>query len=72
MDEFTNILSDDNQYDATIGNFLRCSCVYFVRMLVGSLGGHGAYVQCKHVYHIFQMIMFCRLTKEFIHYCTWS
>jgi hypothetical protein len=44
MDEFTNILSNDNQYDITIGNFLRCSCVYFVRILVGSLGGHGAYV----------------------------
>jgi hypothetical protein len=48
MDKFTNILFDDNGYDVTIGNFLGCSCVYFVRMLVGSLGGHGAYVKCKH------------------------
>jgi hypothetical protein len=57
MDEFTNIFFDDNQYDVIIGNFLGnflgCSCVYFIRMLVGSLGGRGAYLQCKHVYHIF-------------------
>ncbi len=37
----------------TIGNFLKCSCVYFVTMLVGSLGGRRVYMQCKHVYHVF-------------------
>jgi hypothetical protein len=33
-------------YDITIGNFviIGCSCVYFVKMLVGSMGGHGVYV----------------------------
>jgi len=72
MDKFTNFFFDDNQYDVTIGNFFGCSCVYFVRMLTSSLGGRGAYVQCKHVYHIFQTIMFSGLTKEFINYCTWS
>jgi hypothetical protein len=41
-------------------------------MLVGSLGAHGAYAQCKHVYHILQMIMFCGFIEEFIHYYTWS
>ncbi len=56
----------------TIGNFPRCSCVYFVIMLLSSTRGHGVYVQCKHVYHILKMIMFCGLTKEFIHHCTWS
>ncbi len=55
-----------------IGKFPRCSCVYFVTMLIASLGGHGAYVQCKHVYHILYMIIFCELTKEFIHYYMWS
>ncbi len=39
-----NILSNDKLYDVIISNFLICSCVYFVRMLVGSLGGYGAYV----------------------------
>jgi hypothetical protein len=63
---------DNNWYDVTIGNFPKCSCVYFVKMLAKSLGAHGVYVQCKHVYHILQTIMFCGLTKEFIHYCTWS
>ncbi len=51
----------------TIGNYPRCSCVHFVTMLVGSLGGHGVYVQCKHVYHILQTIMFCGFTEEFMH-----
>jgi hypothetical protein len=51
----------------TIGNFLGCSCVYFVTMLAGSLGGHGVYVQCKRVHHILQMIMFYGFTEESIH-----
>jgi len=41
-------------------------------MLAGSLGGHGVYVQCKHVYHVLQTIMFYGLMKEFIHHYTWS
>jgi hypothetical protein len=56
----------------TIGNFLGCSCVYFVIMLPSSMRGHGVYVQCKCVYHVLQMIMFCGFTDEFIHHCTWS
>jgi hypothetical protein len=47
-----NILFDDKHYDVIIGNFLGCSCVYFVAMFVASLGDHGAYVQGKHVYHV--------------------
>jgi hypothetical protein len=47
-----NIISYDKGYDVTIGNFLRCSHVYFVTMLVGSLGNRGVYVQCKHGYHV--------------------
>jgi hypothetical protein len=39
-----NIFFDDNRYDVTIGNFLKHSCVYFVKMLASSLGGHGPYV----------------------------
>jgi hypothetical protein len=42
----------------TIGNLPGYSCVYFVTMLASSLGGHGVYVQCKHVYHVLQMNMF--------------
>jgi hypothetical protein len=67
-----NIISDDKRYDVTIGNFPRCSCVYFVTTLASSLGGHGVYVQCKHVYHVLQTNMFYGFTKEFIHHCTWS
>jgi hypothetical protein len=68
----SNILSYDKQYNVTIGNFPRCSCVYFVTMLAGSLGGLRTYAQCKHVYHVLQSIMFCGFTKDFIHYYTWS
>jgi hypothetical protein len=65
-----NVLLDDQGYDVTTGNFLGCSCVYFVTMSEGFLGGHGVYVQCKHVYHILQTIMFCGFMEEFIHHCT--
>ncbi len=51
-EQIYSILSDDKRYNVTIGNFLGCSCVYFMTMLVGSLGGPRTYVQCKHVYHI--------------------
>jgi hypothetical protein len=44
--------------------------VYFVAML--ALGGLGTYVQCKHVYHILQLIMFCGFMEDFIHYCMWN
>jgi hypothetical protein len=67
-----NIFSDDQKYDVTIGNYLGCSCVYFVKMLACFLGGHGVYVHYKHVYHTLQMVMFCGFTKKFIHHCTWS
>jgi len=64
--------SDDQRYKVTIGNFPRCSCVYFVKMLAGSLGACGVYVHCKHVYHVLQTIMFYGFTEEFIHHYTWS
>jgi hypothetical protein len=52
MDKFIVCFLDDKRYDLIIGNFPKCSCVYFVIMLVGSLGDRGVYVQCKHVYHV--------------------
>jgi hypothetical protein len=59
-------------YDVTIENYVSCSCIYFVVMLTIPLGEHGAWVQCKHIYHILQNIMYCGKTKKFIHYPTWS
>jgi hypothetical protein len=50
--EIYNIILDDKRYNVTIKNFPKCSCVYFVTMLVCSLGGRGVYVQCEHVYHV--------------------
>ncbi len=66
------IHSDDKEYDVTIGNFLGCSCVYFVTMLASSLGNLGMYVQCNHVHHVLQTIMFYGLMEKFIHHCTWN
>jgi hypothetical protein len=56
----------------SIENFFGCSNVYFVTMLVGSLGGCGVYVQCKHMYHVLETIMFCGVIEEFIHHRTWN
>jgi hypothetical protein len=39
-----SILSDDKGYNVIIGNYLRCSCVYFVTMLASYFGGRGVYV----------------------------
>jgi len=36
------------------------------------LGRHGAWVQCKHFYHILQNIMYYGQFEKFIHYPTWS
>jgi len=56
----------------TIGNYLGCSCIYFVIMSASSLGGHGAWVQCKHMYYILQNIIYCGQAKKIIHYPMWS
>ncbi len=37
-----------------------------------ALGGLGTYVQFKHVYHILQLVMFCGIVEDFIHYYMWS
>jgi hypothetical protein len=41
-------------------------------MLVVFLSVNWAYVQCKHVYHILQMIMFYGFMEKFIHHYTWN
>jgi hypothetical protein len=40
-------------------------------MPTASLGKHGAWVQCKHLYHILQY-MYCGQFEDFIHYPMWS
>ncbi len=32
------------------------------------LGGHGEWVQCKHMYHILQNITYCRQIEKLVHY----
>jgi hypothetical protein len=66
-----NIFSDHKCFDVTIGNYLGCSRIYFVVILATFLGGRGAWVQCRHLYHILQNIMYYGWTKKFIHYPMW-
>jgi len=45
-----NILFSHKRYDVIVGNYPRWSYIYFVIMSTTSLGGCGAWVQCKHLY----------------------
>ncbi len=60
------------QFEVTIGNFHNCTCVDFITMMVGSLGGQGKWVHCKHFYFILQNVTYCGQTEPFIHFLTWS
>ncbi len=59
-----NIFSSHKHFNVTIANYLGHSCIYFVIMSVASLGGCGAWVQCKHLYQILQNIMYYRQSKS--------
>jgi hypothetical protein len=43
-------------YLITIGTFLECSCKYFKDMATKSLGKHGRWASCKHLYFVFTVI----------------
>ncbi len=66
------IFSSHKCYNVIVGNYPSCLCIYFVIMSTIFLGTCGAWVQCKHLYHILQNIMCCGQIEEFIHYSTWS
>ena len=44
------------QYLITIGTFPECSCVFFKDMVTKSLGKHGKWASCKHLYFVFTVI----------------
>ncbi len=67
-----NVFSSEKRYHVTMGNYPSCFYLNFVTMVAYSLGGHGAWVQCKHIYHVLCTIMYCGPIEDFIHYCTWS
>ncbi len=67
-----NIFCGHKCFDVTIGNYSCCFCIYFIIMSITSLGGCGAWVQCKHLYHILQTIMYCGQSEKFMHYPTWN
>ncbi len=60
------------QYEMTIGNFFPCICVDFITTMANSLGGHGKWAHCKHLYFVLLNVMYCGQTKKFIHFLTWN
>jgi hypothetical protein len=55
-------------FNVTVGNYTCCFCIYFVVMYVAFLGERRPWVQCKHLHHILQNIMYYGKFEEFIHY----
>ncbi len=50
------ILCGHKHFDVTIKNHPCGSCIYFIVMSTISLGMHGAWVQCKHMYPLQQKV----------------
>lgn len=50
--------SNIRQYEITIRNFLACSCLDIVTMVLSSLGKWRKWVPCKHMYYVLQHVMF--------------
>jgi len=67
-----NTLSNHKCFYVTIGNYPCCCCIYFVIMSTFFLGGRETWVQCKHLHHILQNIVYRGQSKEFIHFPMWS
>jgi hypothetical protein len=63
-----SILCGHKCFNVTIGNYPCCFCIYFAVMYVVFLGERRAWVQCKHLHHILQNIMYYGKSKKFIHY----
>jgi hypothetical protein len=65
--------SNVQQYLVTIGTFLECSCEYFIDMATKSLGKHGGWASCKHLYFVFTVIGTLKSDRDaFIHAPTFS
>jgi hypothetical protein len=52
------------QYLITIGSFPECSCEYFKDMATKSLGKHGGWASCKHLYFVFTIIGNLNLDRD--------
>jgi hypothetical protein len=56
------------QYLITIGTFPECSCEFFKDMATKSLGRHGGWTSCKHLYFVFTVIGNLKSERDaFIH-----
>ena len=62
-----------HQYLITIGTFPECSCQNFKDMATKSLGKHGRWASCKHLYFVFTVIGSLKSERDaFIHAPTFS
>ena len=62
-----------HQYLITIGTFPECSCQNFKDMATKSLGKHGRWASCKHLYFVFTVIGSFKSERDaFIHAPTFS
>ena len=60
-------------YMLTISSFLACTCPNFKEMKLRSLGKHGAWTNCKHLYYVFSVT--CNLQSAvdiFMHAASFS
>jgi hypothetical protein len=48
---------DKKVYRITISHFSECTCPDFLNMVVASLGKWGQYVNYKHLYYIFPLLL---------------
>ena len=61
------------QYLITIGTFPECICPSFKDMATKSLGKHGRWASCKHLYFVFSVIGSLELESDtFMHAPTFS
>jgi hypothetical protein len=66
-------LSKVQQYLITIGTFPECSYEFFKDMATKSLGRHGGWASCKHLYFVFTVIGSLKSQRDaFIHAPTFS
>ncbi len=60
------------QYEVTIIDYPACNCMDLFSIMFVSVDEWGLWVRCKHMYYIFQYVMFCVIKEWFIHYPSWS
>ena len=69
----TGIAYNKNAYRVTMGQFLTCTCLDFVNMVVSAIRGRQQYINCNHLYYLYRS--FCKMDiqkDKFIHAPSYS